>query len=137
MSYALAAALQEAVFAALADSAEVAAEVGGRIYDAPPHADGPAAGPGVYVTLGDERVEAFGAEGLRGAVHEIEISVHGGAEGYAAVKRAAAAVAAALEAPPAPSVGRVATADFTGARARRTKDGGRRVDLRFRYRVEA
>ena len=137
MTYALAAALQEAVFAALAGSAEVAAEVGGRVYDAPPHADAPEAAAGPYVTLGDERVEAFAAQGLTGAVHEIEVSVHGGAEGYAAVKRAAAAVAAALEAAQALAVGRVASADFTGARARRTRDGGRRIDLRFRFRVEA
>lgn len=136
MSYAFSAALQEAAFAALAASAEVAALTGGRVFDAPPHADGPEAVGGPYVTLGDERAEAWGAQGLSGAVHEIEVSVHGGAEGFAGAKRIAAAAAAALEALPPLAAGRVATAEFLGARARRTKDGGRRIDLRYRYRIE-
>lgn len=136
MSYARARALQEAVFAALSGDAGVTAAVGGRVYDAPLHADGPEAGLGPYVTLGDERVEAWGARGLAGSLHDIEVGVHGSDDGFAAVKDAAGAVAAALEAPLALSAGRVVTAGFVGARARRVKDGGRRIDLRFRFRIE-
>ena len=137
MTYALSFALQEAVYAALTGSGELAALVGGRIFDSPPHADAPEAEAGPFVTLGEERAEAWGAQGLSGAEHEIEVSVHAGPEGFAAAKRAAAAVAEALvEALPPLATGRVATADFLGARARRAKDGGRRIDLRFRFKVE-
>lgn len=136
MSYAWSAALQEAAFAALTGSAELTALVAGRVFDAPPHADGPEAAGGPYVTLGDEKAEAWGAQGLTGAVHEIEVSVHGGDAGFAGAKRVAAAAAAALEALPPLAAGRVATAEFLGARARRTREGGRRIDLRYRFRIE-
>lgn len=131
MSYAAARALQEAVFARLSAEPGLA----GRVFDHVPHGDGPGAVSGLHVTLGDERVEAWGARGLEGAVHEIEIGVHGPEDGFAQVKDAAAAVVAALEGPLAPAAGRVVTAGFLGARARRVA-GGRRIDLRFRFRIE-
>ncbi len=136
MSVSASLALQEAVWAALTGSTELAALVGGRVFDTPPHADAPDAGAGPFVVLGEERVEPWGAQGLSGAVHELEVAVQGSEAGFAGAKRIAAAVAAAMETLPPLGVGRVATADFAGARARRTRDGGRRIELRFRYRVE-
>lgn len=137
MTYALSFALQEAVYAALTGSGELAALVGGRIFDSPPHADAPEAEAGPCVTLGEERAEAWRAQGLEGSEHEIEVSVHSGEASFAQAKKIAAAAAAALEdgLPPL-SQGRLATADFLGARARRPRDGGRRIDLRFRFKVE-
>ena len=138
MSYGASFALQEAVFAALTGSATLAALVGSRIYDAAPHGDAPDATAGVFVTLGEERVSNWSAQGLSGAVHDFEVTVHGSDEGFAAAKVAAEAASAAVLGPlPALSQGRVVTADFRGARARRERTGGRAIELRFRFRVEA
>lgn len=138
MSYGASFALQEAIYATLAGSAALDALVGGRIYDAPPHADAPDAAPGVFVTIGEESVSNWSAQGLVGAIHEVAITVHGPDSGFAASKLTAEAVSAALLGPmPALSAGRVATVDFRGARARRDRTGGRAIELRFRFRVEA
>lgn len=138
MSYGASFALQEAVYSALAGSAALATLVGARIYDAAPHADAPDAPAGVFVTLGDERVSDWSAQGLSGAIHDFAVTVHGSDEGFAAAKVAAEAVSAAiLGSLPPLSQGRVATADFRGARARRERTGGRAIELRFRFRIEA
>ncbi len=138
MTYRASFALQEAVYAALTGSATLATLVGDRIYDAPPHAEAADASAGVFVTLGDERVSDWSAQGLSGAIHDFEVTVHGTDEGFAAAKVAAEAVSAAVLGPlPALSQGRVATADFRGARARRERTGGRAIELRFRFRIEA
>ncbi|WP_339948958.1 DUF3168 domain-containing protein [uncultured Albimonas sp.] len=137
MSYRASFALQEAIYAALTDSAPLATLVGDRIYDAAPHAEAPDASAGVFVTIGDERVANWSAQGLSGAIHDFEVTVHGSDEGFAAAKVAAEAVSAALLGPlPTLSQGRVATADFRGARARRERTGGRAIELRFRFRIE-
>ena len=138
MSFARSAALQEAVFSALTGSAALAALVGDAIHDAPRHADAPEGATGPHVTLGEERVEPWTAQGLDGAVHDLEIGVHVPEGGYAAAKRIGAAVTSALlEGLPALSEGRVVTSGFLGARTRREKEGRRRLDLRFRFRIEA
>ena len=137
MSYGGAFALQEAIYAALTGAPAVTALVGGNIFDAPAHADAPDGTVGPYVTIGDERVEDWSARGLRGAMHDVEISVHAAEAGFADAKRIAAAVSETLEAGlPALSAGRVATNSFRGARTRRLRDGRRRIDLRFRFRIE-
>lgn len=135
MSYA-GASLQEAIYAALTGSAEVSALAGGRVWDAPPHADDPVVEKGPWLTLGEERVEAWTAQGLNGALHVCEVSVHSGADGFAQAKRLASAATRAVTGIGDPAEGRIVTADFLGARARREKAGGRRIDLRFRFRVE-
>lgn len=135
MTYAFAQGLQAAVFGLLAADDAVTAAVGARLWDAPPRGDEGAAGP--WISLGEETVAPWGARGLVGALHELEIGVHGPEDGFAAVKAAAAAVAAALEgASPVLAGGRVASAEFVGAKARKVA-GGRRIDLRFRFRIEA
>lgn len=137
MSYETSAALQGAVYAALSGSGGLAALAGDRIWDAPPHDDGAEAEAGLYVLLGEETVSDWSAQGLNGSAHEIEISVHAAEPGFASAKLAAEAVAAAVTGglPALPS-GRVASADFLGAKARRGKDGGRGIFLRFRFRIE-
>ena len=131
-------ALQEALYSALTGDAAVASLTGGRIYDEPLHLDAPTADPGPYVTLGDERVRPWNAIGLRGGIHETDVSVHAPEGGYAAAKEIAAEVdrvvaEAALTLPD----GRVVTRLLRGARARRVAEQGRRIDLRFEFRVEA
>ena len=138
MSYGASFALQEAVYTALTGSAALSALVGDRIYDAAPHGAAPDASAGVFVTLGEERVSDWSAQGLSGAIHDFEIVVHGPHEGFGTAKQAAEAISAAvLDGLPALSAGRVATADFRGARARRERTGGRAIELRFRFRIEA
>ncbi len=138
MSFSRSAALQEAVFAALTGSATLAALVGDAIHDAPRHADAPKGASGPHVTLGEERVEPWTAQALEGAVHDLEIAVHAPEGGFAAAKRIGAAVTTALlEDLPPLAQGRVATSGFLGARTRRVKGGGRGLDLRFRFRIEA
>ncbi len=138
MTYALSLSLQEALYEALTESPEVAALVGGRVWDAPPHADAPEAQAGPYVTFGDEAVDAWGAVGLVGAVHELDLSVHTRGGGFSEGKRIGAAVSDAVigRLPPL-AEGRVATSEFLSARTRRLRDGWRRIDLRFRFRIEA
>lgn len=130
-------ALQEAIYAALSGDAALSALVDGRINDEPVHLDDPGADAGPYVTLGDERVRRWNAQGLVGAIHDAEVSVHSVTGGFATGKEIAGHVervlsAAALTLPE----GRVVTSSLRGARARRIADGGRRIDLRFEFRVE-
>ena len=137
MSYGAAFALQEAIFSALTSAPAVTDLVGANVFDAPAHADAPDGTAGPYVTIGDERVEDWSARGLRGAAHDVEISVHAAEAGFTEAKRIAAAISQTLEAGlPALSAGRVVTAAFRGARTRRLRDGRRRIELRFRFRVE-
>ena len=135
MSYAMAAPLQEAVYQHLATDAGLAALVGGAIYDALPA--GPV--PETYVSLGPEEVRDSSDRSGAGAVHRFTVSVVSEAEGFVAVKAVAAAVGAALSDPGLVlSRGRVVGIWFERASARRTGRAGhvRRIDLRFRARVE-
>jgi hypothetical protein len=137
MSFSGAVALQEAAYQALIGSVELHALVEGRVFDAAPHGDGPQSASQTYVLLGDEQTRPWGAQGLTGAEHELEIAVVCPEQSFAAAKAAAAAVSDAMLGPlPALAAGRVATSVFAGARTRRTRDGGRRIELRFRYKVE-
>ncbi|MAS44756.1 MAG: hypothetical protein CML46_17530 [Rhodobacteraceae bacterium] len=137
MSYEASAALQAAIFVTLSGSLELAALTGDRIWDTPPHEDGTGHEAGIYVLIGEERVSDWSAQGLRGSAHEVEISVLAEDAGFAAAKEAAGLIDASITgALPPLSSGRVASVDFVGVRARREKDGGRRIDLRFRFRIE-
>lgn len=134
MSYALAAALQEAVYQQLSGDAALSALVGAAIYDAVP------AGslPPLYVTLGSETARDRSDMTGRGAAHDLRISVISDAQGFQQAKEAAAAVSDALEAmPKALSRGRLIGLAFRQAKAALdTSNGTRRIDMIFRARVE-
>lgn len=134
MSYGMGAGLQAAVFARLRADAALAALVGEAVYDTLPAG----ALPGLYVVLGEESVrDASDATG-GAARHDLEISVVSDAAGFAAAKAAAGAVSDALAgAALALPRGRLVGLWFLRARARRLgPEDLRRIDLRFRARVE-
>jgi len=139
MSYMAAVALQGAVYERLGGDALLAALVGDAIYDAMP-VSLPA---GTHVSLGPEVAREAGDQTAPGAEHDFVVSVLSGADedngGFAGVKAAAAAVAAALDDGAALPLaeGRLAGLWFLRATARRAESGaGRRVDLTFRARVD-
>ncbi|SEM43960.1 Protein of unknown function [Loktanella fryxellensis] len=133
MSYAMAQALQTAVYARLAGDAALSALVGDAIFDARPAG----AVPPLHVALGAEKVrDASDADGA-GAVHDLTISVVGTAAGFAGVKAAAAAVNDALAwGALLLTRGRVLDLRLTRAQAARVGSGDvRRIDLIFRARL--
>lgn len=134
MSYGAASALQEAVFARLVADATLAGLVGGAIYDAPPTGELPV----TYVSLGAEDVRDRSDMTGRGARHDFTISVISDAAGFAQAKAAASAVSDALvDAPLTLARGYLVSLNFLRATARRVDTGRtRRIDLRFRARVE-
>jgi len=134
MSYLGGAAVQAAIHARLTADAGVAAAVGGAIYDEVP--EGAAAG--TYVTIGEEMVRDRSDADGPGAEHRLTVAVVSDAAGFAAAKAAAAAVVAALtQAPLDLSPARAVGLWFDRAQAYRAADGGgRRIDLRFRLRVD-
>jgi hypothetical protein len=134
MSYAMSAALQEAVHARLSGDAALAALVGGAVYDAPPEG----ALPEIYVAIGPEDVRDRSDGTGRGAWHRFVVSVVTEAAGFRTAKAAAGAVGAALtDAPLSLSQGRLVALNFARARARREDRGRlRRIDLTFRARLD-
>ncbi|MDX1779805.1 MAG: DUF3168 domain-containing protein [Thalassovita sp.] len=133
MSYAMAAALQEAVFQHLSGDVAVTALVGG-IYDAIPAGELPA----LYVTLGPETARDRSDKTGNGAEHDFIVSVIGSASGFLSAKQAAAAITDALiGADLTLSRGQLTGLWFVRAVAKReTGDDARRIDIRFRARVE-
>ncbi len=134
MSYAVAAALQKAVFERLGADPALGALTGGAVHDALP----PGPVPGLAVLLGAEDVRERGDGTARGARHDFTVSVVSGGAGFLAAKAAAAAVSDALvDAPLALERGRLVSLTFLRASARAERRGtGRRIDLRFRARTE-
>ena len=134
MSYGMSAALQEAVFQRLETDPALTALVGTRIYDAAP----PGQVPGLYVTLGPERVRDRSDATGGGALHDFSVSVVTDETGFADAKAASGAVSDALiDAPLALARGRLVSLNFLRAEARRVDRGARRrIDLTFRARVE-
>lgn len=137
MTYLASAALQGAIYEALRADPVLWGMIGDAIYDAMPVT----APSGVYVALGPEDVSDAGDMTGCATRHDFVISVLSGAEesgGFAGVKAAAGAVAAALEgAPLALDAGQVAGLWFLRSRARRVDAGrGRRVDMTFRATVD-
>jgi hypothetical protein len=135
MSYGMAAALQTAVYQHLLADTGVSALVGAAIYDALP------AGtlPQMYVTLGPEDVRDRSDKTGAGALHRFTVSVVTETAGFGAAKTVAAAIGDALLDVDLPlSRGRLVGLWFERAAARRTGTAGaiRRIDLRFRARVE-
>lgn len=134
MSYAVSAALQSAVYAALVSDDALAALVGAQIFDAVPVG----AVPELYVSIGDERVRDASDQTRSGAVHRLDIFVRTTQPGFAKAKAVGAAVSDVLhDAPLALTRGRLVFLRFERAEARRT-DGNatREILLRFRARVD-
>ncbi len=134
MSYALAPALQSAVFQALAADTVLTGFVGDAIYDALPSGNP----PDLYVSLGQETVKDASDKSGRGAEHRFTVSVMSSAFGFTTAKTVAAAVCDVLVDADLPlDRGRLVSLGFDRATARRTdNDKGRQIDLRFRARVE-
>lgn len=134
MTYAVSAALQEAVYTALLEDAEVAAALGGAVYDAIPTGTLPS----IYVVLGTEDVRQANDKTGYGAVHRLVLSVITDAPGFRTAKQAAGAVCDVLhEADLTLSRGRLVSLIFQRARAGKIDKGtGRKIDLTFRARVE-
>ena len=138
MTYALSWPLQQAVYQLLRADAALAALVGTRIYDAPLPPSEEAEPEGLYVTLGDERVDDWSTASDRGAAHLLTIAVNAPRRGFAEAKQAAGAISdAMLGGALALSRGHAVLVHFAGALTRRAEgDALRRIELRFRVTVE-
>jgi hypothetical protein len=133
MSYTCAADLQEAVFQFLQADPELVA-AGVSVHDAPP----PGTPRGTYVVLGPEDVIDRSDASGPGAEHRFSITVVSDAAGFLKAKQVAGRVSAILEDPPLVLTrGRLVGLWFHQAQARRIEGGrGRRIELRFRARIE-
>lgn len=134
MSYGIASALQAAVFAAISGDAGVQGVVGSDVFDALPSG----VLPTTYVVLGEEDVRGKSNSSGDAAIHSFTISIISDAAGFASAKNAAVAVSDALiDANLTLTRGLLVSLDFVRAKAKRGKTpDGRRIDLRFRARVE-
>ena len=135
MSYGMAEALQSAVYQHLLADAGVSALVGAAIYDALPAGNV----PDTYVSLGPEDVRDRSDKTGAAAEHRFTVSVITEASGFGGAKAVAGAIGdALLNADLALSRGRLVGLWFERASARRSGKAGRvrRIDLRFRARVE-
>ena len=133
MSYAVAAALQTAIYDCLTGDAALTALVGNAIYDALPEGELPA----LYVVLGTEDVRDASDKTGGGAEHRFVISVVTERAGFATAKAAAAAVSDALVDADMPlSRGHLVALNFAKARAMRVgTDNLRQINLTFDARV--
>lgn len=138
MTYALSWPLQQAVYQLLSADPAVTALVGTRIYDATVPLSEEAEPEGLYLTIGDERVEDWSTATDRGAAHLLTVAVHAPRRGFAEAKQAAGAVSdALLGGTLSLSRGRAVLVRFVGARTRRAEnDALRRIEMRFRVTVE-
>ncbi|WP_147125207.1 DUF3168 domain-containing protein [Shimia ponticola] len=135
MSYAGSSALQQAVFEELMAHAALNALVGSHVYDAVPSGTI----PDLYVSLGPEDVLDRSDQNGHGARHDFVISVVSQASGFQEAKDVAAAVCDALiGAELSLSRGTLVGLWFLKAKAGRsgTNDNIRRIDLRFRARID-
>lgn len=134
MSYAVASALQTAIYQALSTDPGVIGLVGTDVYDAVP------AGvvPSTYVSLGPEIVVAASDKSDDGAEHRFSVAVVTDVEGFSGAKSVAVAVSDALHEADLPLArGTLVSLRFSKAIAKRFEDGtGRRIELTFRARVE-
>ncbi len=131
MSYAMAAALQEAIFARLSTLPALA---GVPVLDAVPKGFS----AGTFVLIGAEDVRDQSDKTGRGAEHRLVVSVVSGAAGFQAAKGLAVALSDGLvDSDLVLTRGRLVGLWFLRAVARRLDEGKvRRIDLTFRARVE-
>lgn len=135
MSYAMAGALQAAVYQRLQNDAALSALVGSHVYDALPSGRV----PDLFVSLGPEDVRDASDSTGAAADHRFIVSVISDEDGFFDAKAAAGAVSDALvDASLTLSRGRLVGLWFERAKAARAGKAGRlrRIDLRFRARVE-
>jgi len=134
VTYAVAQALQAAVYQRLIAHAPLAALVGANVYDAVP----PGLLPPLYVALGPETARDRSDQTGRGAEHDFTVSVVTETSGFSTAKAAAAAVSDALcDAALTLSRGRLVALRFLRAQASRQGSGEtRQINLTFRARVE-
>lgn len=126
--------LQSAIYDRLSQDVDLAAIVSTHIYDAVPA--GPV--PDMYVLLGEEAVKDASDQSGAGAVHEVLISVMSTADSFLTLKQAGDAIWQALDsAPLVLSRGRVVGLWFSSSAAKRSSAGVRKIDLKFKARVEA
>ena len=132
MSYAMSAALQEAVFAALSGNSALTALVAG-IYDAPPLSNGDVPG-GTYITLGDESAKERSSASHKGSTLDFEVNIHSDFAGFSVAKQVAGLVVDTLDwAEPVLSRGSIVNLKFLKSRARRgVAPETRRIALVFR-----
>ena len=133
MSYAVAAALQSAIYDQLTNDPALAALVGPAVYDAVPTGTLPP----LYVVLGAEDVRDASDKTGKGAEHIFTISVVTQSAGFSTAKAAAGAVCDTLiDANLALDRGRLVALNFYKAKAARIGTGAvRRINLIFRARV--
>ena len=129
MSYGVAAALQAAIYQRL-----TAAMPGVPVHDALPQGQA----PGTFVLIGPEAVSDQSDKSGRGAEHRVTVSVISDGDGFLRAKQIAVQASDALTgAALAPARGRIVSVAFLSADARQLRAGeARRIDLRFRIRVE-
>lgn len=134
MSYAIAAPLQAAVYAALTSDSAVTAIVGTDVFDAIPTG----AVPPLYVALGPETAKDASDKTGAGARHEFTVSVVTESAGFQSAKELAGAITDALVHETLTlSRGRLVYLHFLKAKAARVDSGlKRQIDLTFRARVE-
>lgn len=134
MTYVIAPALQMAVFQHLQADTVLDTMLAGALFDAIP----PATPPATYVLIGAEEVQDRSDVTGQGAEHKLVLSVVTNATGFLAAKEIAARICERLDAPELTLArGRLVGLWFERAEARRVEgDQTRRIDLRFRARVE-
>ncbi|MEY8098437.1 DUF3168 domain-containing protein [Falsihalocynthiibacter sp. S25ZX9] len=134
MSYGVSAALQAAIYQRLTSSSALVSLVGDAVYDNPPSGTL----PGTYVSLGPEDVRDRSDGQGHGALHTFTISVVTDAAGFQTAKTIAAVISDRLvDADLRLSRGKLIYLNFERAIARRVGNSEtRRIDLRFRARVE-
>ena len=134
MSYAMSAALQGAVYQHLIADATLGGLIGANVFDAVPSGQV----PDTYVSLGPELVRDRSDKSSAGAEHEFTVTVYTTEAGFEGAKDVAAAICDALvDASLSLSRGHLVAMNFFKAHAVRDRKGsGRRIDLKFRARVE-
>ncbi|MDD2869098.1 DUF3168 domain-containing protein [Neomegalonema sp.] len=140
MTAALSWPLHRAIFAQLSSFPALTSALGGsgRVFDAPPHADGPGAPRPPYLTMGDETTEAWDARGHSGALHRLSFEIWSRGRGFAEAKRILSALCDALDDPSLVLTrGRLIHLRFEGSETRREEQGETRlIRAVFSARVE-
>jgi hypothetical protein len=134
MSYAMSAALQTAIFQQLVSDPGVTALVGTNVFDAIPTGTLPE----TYVSLGPEVARDRSDKTGAGAQHEFLVTVYTTEAGFDVAKTVAAAICDALLSDTLVlSRGYLVALNFFKAQAVRDRKGsGRRIDLKFRARLD-
>jgi hypothetical protein len=128
--------LQSAIYRRLSQDATLAAALGPAVLDAPiPEAGG---FEREYVTIGDEVVKPFGSMTSTGAIHDFDVTVYSGREGFDGAKRIAGSICEALVGAPLDiESGHVVDVRFLRSKAVRGRSPVRRtIALRFRAVVD-